>query len=178
MTAKKHQMLLFLDLPMPAAAPPTKARRLLCTPWRRAIEAAAQVWLQTPIRAPLRALERDDLPADDDCPVQRIVDAAQAPRLRITGMASIFTIADAAKAAQDLRRCGRFGDAAGFAPITRVERDGDSIRVVRLLPQETAEWQEKERVRRAKQRPPKPVKGARTKSKKFKELIGGNERDD
>lgn len=164
-------MLLFPDLPLPAAMPAPPCWPLRAMTWRHAVQALACL-LQLPIRAPLRALERDDLPAEDDKPTQRTVSAAEAPRVRTTAMASIFTIADAAKAAQQLRQYGRFGDAAGFAPITRVERDGDRVRVVRLLPQETEEWQEKERKRRAKQRPPKPVKAAKTRGAKVRAWDG------
>lgn len=50
---------------------------------------------------------------------------------------------------------------------------GDGIRRhIALLPQETEEWAERERARRARQRPPKPTKKARTVGKKLAELIG------
>ncbi len=39
----------------------------------------------------------------------------------------------------------------------------------------TAEREEQERVRRAKQTPPKPSKAARTKSRKLRDLIGGDD---
>lgn len=165
------QMLLFLDLPIPAAVLPPKPRTH-CRPWRCAIEAVAQVWLQTPIRAPLRALERDDLHDDDDKPIQRTVSAAAARKVRTTALSSIFTIADAAKAAKMLQQCGRFGDAAGFTPIIKVVRDGDRTRVVRLLPQDTEEWQIAEQKRRAKQKPPKPPKGWQTRGKKVRAFDG------
>ena len=162
-------MLLFPDLPLPAAMPAPPLRPRSVTTWRRAVQVLACL-LQMPIRAPLRALECDD--RDDDAPTQRTVSATTAPAVKTTALSSIFTIADAAKAAESLRRCGRFGDAPGFTAPTRVERDGDRVRVIRLLPQETEEWQEKERIRRAKQRPPRPVKGAKTRGKKVRAWDG------
>ena len=54
----------------------------------------------------------------------------------------------------------------------RIERDGDRVRVIRMLPQETDEWQERERARRARQRPPKPPKKAKTRGRKLLDLIG------
>lgn len=53
-----------------------------------------------------------------------------------------------------------------------IVRDVGRVRVVRLLPQETLEWQEREVRRRAKQRPPRPPRGAKTRSKKLLDLIG------
>lgn len=61
--------------------------------------------------------------------------------------------------------------AAERGPV-RIERDGDRVRLVRMLPQETEEWQERERERRARQRPPKPPKTAKTRGRKLLDLIG------
>lgn len=167
-------MLLFPDLPLPAEIRPTLRLPRPPIPWRRAVQVLAAL-LQLPIRAPLRALERDDIPDPDDKPTQRIVSAADAPPVRTIALASIFG-ADPAKAVQTLRQCGRFGDAAGFTAPTRVERDGDRVRVVRLLPQETEEWQQREAARRAAQKfkcpPPKPKAGTRTRGKKVRAWDG------
>jgi len=62
--------------------------------------------------------------------------------------------------------------AAAEAAPHRVERDGDRVRLVRMLPQETPEWQERERQRRARQKPPRPPKKAKTRSRKLLEIIG------
>lgn len=56
--------------------------------------------------------------------------------------------------------------------LLQVNRDGGSVIVERILEQDTAEWKERERVRRAKQKPPRPAAGAKTRSKKLLELIG------
>lgn len=60
------------------------------------------------------------------------------------------------------------------APVV-VERDGGDVRVTRITPQETPEWQEREAARRARQVVPKPTAKAKTKSAKFRELIGEND---
>ena len=86
-------------------------------------------------------------------------------------VSSIFGLA---ATVQSLKR-GRFGTAEQFEPAPyRVERsyaDG-TLRVIRQRPEETAEWQERERVRRAKQRPPKPTAKVRTRGKKVRQFDG------
>ena len=64
--------------------------------------------------------------------------------------------------------------AAERAPV-RIERDGDCVRLIRMLPQETEEWQERERARRARQKPPRPPKTAKTRGRKLLDLIGPGE---
>lgn len=56
-----------------------------------------------------------------------------------------------------------------------VQRTDGAVRVTRIAESETAEWQEREKARRARQRPPKPVSKARTRGKKLLELIGGDD---
>jgi hypothetical protein len=56
----------------------------------------------------------------------------------------------------------------------RVERslaDG-RVRVIRLRPEETTEWQERELARRARQRPPKPTFKAKTRGRKVRAWDG------
>lgn len=55
-----------------------------------------------------------------------------------------------------------------------IQEDGIT-RVVTLREQDTPEWAERERQRRARQRPPRPTKGAKTRSKKLNDLIGEDE---
>lgn len=58
-------------------------------------------------------------------------------------------------------------------PILRkVVQDGDVTRHIPLREQETEEWAERERARWARTRPPRPTKGYKTMSKKFKDIIG------
>jgi hypothetical protein len=160
-------MLLFTDLPIPTA-PPASPRPKPDRPWRVAVQALACL-LQLPIRAPLRELDRDDLA--EPAPVHRIVSAADAPPVQTVAVSSIFGLA---ATVQSLKR-GRFGTAEQFEPAPyRVERsyaDG-TLRVIRQRPEETAEWQERERVRRAKQRPPKPTAKAKTRGKKVRAWDG------
>jgi hypothetical protein len=167
MTHPADQMLLFTDLPIPTA-PPASPLPKPDRPWRVAVQALACL-LQLPIRAPLRELDRDDLA--EPAPVHRIVSAADAPPVQTVAVSSIFGLA---ATVQSLKR-GRFGTAEQFAPPPyRVERsyaDG-TLRVIRQRPEETAEWQERERVRRAKQRPPKPSAKVRTRGKKVRQFDG------
>jgi hypothetical protein len=176
MTAADRQMLLFTDLPIPPA-PPASLPPKPATPWRVAVQALACL-LQLPIRAPLRELDRDDLA--EPAPVHRIVSAADAPPVQTVAFASVFTMADAAKAAKALQQFGRFGAEQASEPAPyRVERsyaDG-TLRVIRQRPEETAEWQEREQRRRAKQRPPKPTAKAKTRGKKVRQW-DGEESDD
>ena len=64
--------------------------------------------------------------------------------------------------------------AAERGPV-RIEREGDRVRMIRMLPQETDEWQERERARRARQKPPRPPKTAKTRGRKLLDLIGTGE---
>lgn len=170
MTPADRQMLLFTDLPT-APAPTASPSR------RRALAAVAAAFLgeQLAFRFVLRDLERDDIP--EPGPVHRIVKAADAEPLKVIPVSSIFGLGATFKALQR----GRFGagqvdeDAPPKEPAPyRVERSwADGVhRVIRQRPEETPEWQEKERARRAKQRPPKPTRKAKTRSKKLLELIG------
>lgn len=167
MTAADRQMLLFTDLPIPTA-PPASPLPKPGRPWRVAVQALARL-LQLPIRAPLRELDRDDLA--EPAPVHRIVSAADAPPVQTVAVSSIFGLA---ATVQSLKR-GRFGAPEQFAPAPyRVERsyaDG-TLRVIRQRPEETAERQEREQRRRAKQRPPKPTAKAKTRGKKVRAWDG------
>ncbi len=53
-----------------------------------------------------------------------------------------------------------------------VTREDGVTRHVAIREQDTPEWAERERQRRARQRPPRPPKGAKTRSKKLEQLIG------
>jgi hypothetical protein len=178
------QLMLFAELPIPDDAAEHLARRSrICAPWRVAVTVLRQFGRRPPrprpdpeqltLRIVLREPERDDAP--EPMPVHRLVSAADAPPVETRAAASVFTLADAAKAAHALRTFGRFGAASGFEPAPyRVERsyaDG-TVRMIRQRPEDTEEWQERERVRRAKQRPPKPTRKAKTRGKKLLEMIG------
>lgn len=174
------QMMLFAELQtLPDAAPnPTRRLRMVAArTWRQAV--GVLLWLKQPaLPMPLRRLERDDDTAFD-FPTHAFVPASRAAPVVTIAPASIFAMADAMRTAKDQRNPGRFDAAAGFQPAPyRVERDGDRVRVVRLLPGETDEWKERERARRARQRPPKPVRRAKTRGKKLLEMIGEGNLDE
>jgi hypothetical protein len=169
------QMTLFPELAPPPDAAASLPRRLrVVRPWYVAVRVLLQL-RQAPLRMPLRALERDE-DTEWDFPAHRAVSAAEAPPVQTVAVSSIFGLADTLR---QLKR-GRFGAPEQFDPAPyRVERshaDG-TVRVIRQRPDETAEWREKEAARRARQRPPKPTKKAKTRSKALLEMIGEN-RDD
>jgi hypothetical protein len=180
------QMTLFPELPIPPDAAEHLARRLrMGVPWRLAVQVLRSIGRRKPRRREpeqlalawrLRTLETD---VDDafDFPRRQVMAAAAAPRPETKAPVSIFALAAMVKAS-GLRSRGRFGAASGFTPAPyRVERDGDRTRVVRLRVDETEEWIEKERQRRARQKPPKPVKKAKTRSRKLLALIGESTED-
>lgn len=96
--------------------------------------------------------------------------AAAPARVSADAVASIFALA--AAGLEIGRRWFRPAPADAAPPPARVIREAGTVRLERLLPQETEEWQERERARRAKQRPPKPTKKARTRGEKLLALIG------
>ena len=166
MTTQEHQLQLFHDLPPPQAARHSRIAALWCE-WNP--------WQQLPIPWVLRDLERD-IDDDFDFPVHRVLTATEPRPMappRTIAPSSIFNLA---ATVDRLKSFGRFGDSAGFTPPTlRVHREGDRVRVVRLREDETEEWRERERIRRAKQRPPKPTKKAKTRGAKLMEMIGGDD---
>jgi hypothetical protein len=111
----------------------------------------------------------DDLP-----PVRRIVPAHEAPplHLRLAAPVSIFHVETVATL---LDLCGRRLHAELSTlplPPRRIERELGLVRVVEIRPEDTAAWREREQSRRAKQRPPPPTKGWRTRSKKLRKVLG------
>lgn len=97
-------------------------------------------------------------------PVQRIVPARGAGLPSVLGLRSVFEMG------ASVQRSGLVG--AGGAPLPArssvIVRDGGVIRHTSVREQDTDEWAEKERQRRARQKPPRPpkqkfkVKGSRT----------------
>jgi hypothetical protein len=59
--------------------------------------------------------------------------------------------------------------------LLSVRREGGTVVVSRLTLQETEQWKERERQRRARQVLPKPPAGAKTRSKKLLELVGNDQ---
>jgi hypothetical protein len=88
-------------------------------------------------------------------------------------------MAAAIAAAARLRKRGRFGAAVGFlpsrSPAPAVQREAGVVKVTgAAYPANrwTDEKAEAEQARRARQRPPKPTKGARTRGKKVRQWDG------
>lgn len=158
-------MLLFADLPTPPAAPATPRALPRIVTWWEAVRAALA---QHRIRAPLRELIRDDLADRDDYPCHRSISATDATPIRPAAPSSIFSAAATLHAMAAARAILPPAD----RPLYRVHRADGRIRCERLRPEDTPEWQEKERIRRAKQRPPKPVAKAKTRGKTVRKWDG------
>lgn len=142
---------------------------------------AALIQMQQTAPPPPPIIDDEDGEADDafDFPEKRHVEAGQWTAEKVRGPCSIF---DLAGTAARLKAGGRFGHASGFlpsaAPAPTVQREPGVTKVTGgQYPANrwTEERQEQERQRRARQKPPRPTKRARTKSKKLRDLIGGEE---
>ncbi|MFZ3142269.1 hypothetical protein [Polaromonas sp.] len=68
---------------------------------------------------------------------------------------SVFDLANS-----PIRLRAKFNSAT--RPLNRIERTGSITRCIRILPQDTAEWKDRETARRARQTPPRP--GAKVKA--------------
>lgn len=156
------QLDLFIDLPLHrlerAARRPAPGRL------------AAAVWIQLCLELPAVASNDDD--GDEDPLVRepivhRLVSASEAAPLALRGPRSVFDMAGLSLVMAKRRTSERTG------VITRVERLDGVVRCVRILPQETQEWQAREAARRARQVTPKPTRKAKTMSSKMMALLGG-----
>lgn len=178
------QMMLWPDLPVPAAAPtPPRAPRK-----RRTRPQVVQLAFTFRLRR-LGRLDIDDDEGDDDDPfytdpVHRVITGPLPPAPDTRGAPrSVFDLAAIVADAGRMLACkhGRFGAADGFTPKrpTVVRTDG-AVRVVGAA-YPANRWDEdrieQERIRRAKQRPPKPTKKAKTRSEKLREMIGEHHED-
>ena len=172
--AAVEQLPLFRRLPVPRGAVPWHRVRA-----RRAnddVDLTAALQLAFAFR--LRTLERD-IDTEFDYPAHVVVRAGDAPLLQIDTPRSVFDLADIGR---QFRLRERFGDAAGFenSPPVRIERTAGVIKHVGASypVRATGEDIERERVRRAKQRPPKPSRKAKTRSRKLLDLIGVDDGDE
>ena len=117
----------------------------------RRVACAMALWRQLDIDLRINYLEdgeQDDALIDSPI-VQRVVSAAEAEPVGGVGPCSVFQLGT-------MPVMMRIKQVSTAPVLTRIIRDGDTVRCVRMLPQETDEWREKEMIRRAKQRPPKP----------------------
>lgn len=135
-------------------------------------------WVQLELGLP----EPVDPDADDDYdfPRHRVIAAAEAEAARTVAAPSIFALA-ARIAAKSKRAAGQHRVPAfvpsapgGLHSVAIERRDGITRNVGAMYPagRWTPEKEEAERVRRAKQRPPKPTRQARTRSAKLLGMIG------
>lgn len=97
--------------------------------------------------------------------VHRLVNALEAAPIALSGPRSVFDLAGLSLTIAKRRAPER------ASVLTRVERLDGVVRCVRILPQETQEWQAREAARRARQVTPKPTKKVKTMSKKMSALL-------
>lgn len=170
-TLTHEQLPLFRRLQIPRGAKPHRRR----SPVRRAF-AAAFAWVQAEFSFVLRTLE-PPAPVDDafDFPEHRVVSAADAPPPVTRAPASIFAMAATYLKGQPPRRYDFKPSEPGRLAASAVERAAGVTRVVGAqypAARWTPEKEEAERIRRAKQRPPKPTAGAKSRGKKVREWDG------
>lgn len=128
------------------------------------MELARQLSIDLQPRMPV-LVDPDDIPEEGDFPAHRWASAAECPLPEELGPASIFDLGSSVAAAQVLAEFRLRPRAAKAHPANhqpmrpaRIIREGDTVRHVAMRIQETDEWQEKERARRARQILPKPPK--------------------
>lgn len=153
----------------PAAAAPAPRRRL-------AARVAAFVrWVQLDLLSPSWLNRSDGEPVDDDpfvaAPVvHRTVLALDAAPPQTTGIRSVFDMA--ASVLSKPPRAAQKPAEPEPPRYGRTVREGGVTRHIAMRYDETAEWAEKERARRARQKVPRPSKAIRTRSRKLLELVG------
>lgn len=155
-----RQFLLFVGLAVPEAQP----RRPVA---KRPAPVLALTGLQLEIdySAQPAWIDPDDIPEDGDFPEHRWTRAADCDSPKTTAPASIWDLGSSIAAAQVINEFRLRPRAAKAHPEdrqpirpARIIREGDTVRHVAMRVQETDEWQEKERARRARQVLPKPPK--------------------
>lgn len=119
------------------------------------------------VQLELEFREPDEIPEEGDYPVRVMVSALEAPALNVCGVSSIFSLADN----PDIFKQKAFAKREGPV-MRRVICESGVLRHLTILPQETEEWAEREKARRARQRPPRPSKKAKTRSRKLMGMIG------
>lgn len=142
---------------------------------RRALspeELAAQLVIDLQPRAPVW-VDPDDVPEEGDFPEHRIVRAEDCERPKTRAACSIFALAQETGAAIAARQVisefmlgglaqetKKAAKSPRRAPVTQacVIREAGITRHIAVRYQDTDEWAEKERIRRAKQKPPRPKK--------------------
>lgn len=128
------------------------------------MELARQLSIDLQPRMPV-LVDPDDIPEDGDFPQHRWTCAAACEAPKVRGPASIFELGASVAAAQVINEFRLRPRAAKVHTLeqqamrpARIIREGDRVIHVSMRIQETDEWQEKERARRARQVLPKPPK--------------------
>lgn len=172
MTTDERQPMLFADLPIPSAPPeaprgPARRRSASRRKRRREKQLVLDFWARDLTDAQAAPLTQDDEDTPFDFPQHCRSVAGHEPPPQTTAASSIWAMAAAVRA--EPRRRSRPGpDSVAQPPAYRVEREAGRVRVVKLRPEETEAGAERERARRAKQRPPKPTRQAKTRGKKVR----------
>jgi predicted component of type VI protein secretion system len=131
-------------------------------------------WVQLDLLAPAW-LNRVEGEAPDDDPfvsapiVHRVVLALEAEPPQTTGIRSVF---DLPAVVLSKPPGPEKPEPAAQPRYGRTVRELGVTRHIAMRHDETEEWQERERARRARQRVPRPSRKARTRGKKLLDLIG------
>lgn len=115
----------------------------------------------------LRELTRHDLDTPFDFPTHSRVDAHAAPRLEVRAPRSVFDLGAFGPVAV------RLNQAPEQSVRVRIVRDSGAVRCERIAVQDTPEYHEAERARRARQKPPKgrQIGWKKTRSDKLRGMI-------
>jgi hypothetical protein len=142
------------------------------------LDLLASTWLNR--HEPLDDDDEEDDPFVTAPLVHRLVPAHLTPLPQTSGIRSIFDFAATVLSVPDKSK--RRAPPQESQPLSiqaqrhgRTEREVGVTRHVAMRHDETEEWQERERRRRARQRVPRPVKAARTRGRKLIDLIGTGE---
>jgi hypothetical protein len=169
------QLLLFKRLPIPRDAVPWRRR----SPCRNGHGGALPSFVQLVFVFRLRALE-SDRDTEFDYPRRSVVAALSANALASTAPRTVFDLPSRPLTVATLGfgGTGSFdGKAARVATKLEVAEGVTRIVGAAFPARWTAEDYERERARRARQRPPKPTKGVKTRSAKLQQMIGVDDGD-
>lgn len=157
----------------PAAQVPAPRRRLVSR------VAAFVRCVQMDLLSPAWLSRAEDEPVDDDpfCAspvIHRVVHASRARPPQTSGIRSVFDMASSARALQlvQVHHLNSGDEEASRLRYSRTIREAGVTRHIAMRYDETEEWAERERARRARQKVPRPSKAIRTRSRKLLEMVG------
>ena len=170
MDASAVQLDLFGELAAAAPTAPSSINQPRRRPPRRAMR-----WEQIDILSPawVNRAQGEAIDLDPFCAapvIHRVVHAAQARPPRTSGVRSVFDMATSVISKPP--RASQTSPEPEPQRYGRTLREGGVTRHIAMRYDETAEWAEKERARRARQKVPRPTQAARTRSRKLLELVG------